>query len=155
MSFIKTIFFDLGDTLVTKSQTWVPGAQQLLIQLHSTRLRLGIISNTGTLKYADLPALLPTDFDLNLFERNLVILSAEFGNIEKPDVRIFKEGINRAALGASQCLFCTETLLDTMVAQKLDMRAVRVQIEKASDGRVIKSDVGSLINNLQQAGLLG
>jgi FMN phosphatase YigB (HAD superfamily) len=86
---IKVIFFDLGETLVTRGRAWVPGAQAALAELRRRRVRLGIISNTGRLTRRAVFETLPVDFDPLTFEEQLTIFSSEAG-VEKPDPRIFQ-----------------------------------------------------------------
>lgn len=131
------IFFDLGDTLVTRRPgaqrfVWLPGAQQTLVQLQAAGFRLGLISNTDNLTRDQLLDRLPQDFDLNIFEADLVILSSEAG-IEKPSPGIFQQAAAKANLPPGECLFCTETLLDTLAAQEVGMHVVRLCPPPASD----------------------
>ena len=131
---IRVIFFDLGDTLVTKSpRAWLPEAQALLKSLRQAGFRLGIISNTGNLATrAAILNLLPKDFDLAAFEEKLVLFSSEVKK-EKPDPLIFEEAVKRAGVPANQCLFCTEDIVDTLMAQHVGMRSIRVQTAPNSD----------------------
>ena len=130
---VKVTFFDIGDTLVKVPGMWLPGAKALLSSLHLAGLRLGIISNT-----TDLPNrqaiidLLPADFDLNLFEASIVLFSSEVGKA-KPNKDIFVEAVARALLPAAQCLYCSESILETLVAQHAGMRSIRVQTAPNSD----------------------
>ncbi len=144
----EVVFFDLGNTLVVSGQGWLPDAQEAVAELHGLGVRLGIISNTGNLTRAQLLALLPPDFPVNLFEPNLIILSSEV-QIEKPKVAIFDLAIQKSAVKPSSCLFCTETLLDTLAAQTAGMHAARFQPPPNSDigdlGTMIK-DLGDLLN---------
>ncbi len=91
------IFFDIGSTLVQDSQNWVPGAKDVLIQLRSSGIRLGLISNTGTLDRTEFIPHLPSDFDLLVFDQDLILLSKEVG-IEKPDLRIFLQAVRQAVV---------------------------------------------------------
>ncbi len=131
---IHAIYFDLGDTLVkTNPKGWLPGAKHLLDALKQDGFQLGILSNTGNL--ADRAAILdvlPTDFDLTLFEDHLVLFSSEV-HVEKPDPRIFELAIQQAGIFASQCLFCSESIVDTLVAQRVGMRSIRVQPPPGND----------------------
>lgn len=145
--FLKVVFFDLGETLVTQEKTWVPGAKNLLAQLSGKGVRLGVISNTGDLSRPDILKRLPADFNLNLFESNLILFSSEV-HVEKPAPAIFKLAIERAAVPAAKALFCTEDLLDTLAAQRAGMRTARV-LKPAS-----ASDLASLVNVLTSAGFL-
>ena len=142
---LKVIFFDLGDTLI-KDKQFLPGAKGALTQLRQKGVRLGIISNTADLTRADFLKLLPIDFDLNLFESKLVILSSE-AHVEKPDPAIFKLALKQAATMPDACLFCTEELLHTLVAQTLGMMTARLKPPP-------QSDIGTFIENLVKAGLL-
>ncbi|WP_298884367.1 HAD-IA family hydrolase [uncultured Bradyrhizobium sp.] len=127
------IFFDLGDTLVTtKPRAWLPKAKALLSSLRQSGLRLGIISNTPDLPRTEILKLLPADFDLSVFEANLVLFSSEIG-MEKPQRAIFDEAVKRAKVPANQCLFCTENILDTLMAQLVGMHSIRVQTAPNSD----------------------
>lgn len=145
-NFVKAVFFDIGDTLVVSGQGWVAGAESVLAELRTLKLRLGLISNTGKLKRKDLLPLLPQNFDFALFEPALVILSSEV-KVEKPDPEIFRLAINASGLSPGECLFCGENFGETLVAQKVGMRAARVQSPASSD-------VGSLAATLKSAGLL-
>jgi HAD superfamily hydrolase (TIGR01509 family) len=131
---IRVIFFDLGDTLVTtRPRAWLPGAQALLKSLRQAGFRLGIISNTGNLATRDaILEVLPADFDLAVFEEQLVLFSSEVKK-EKPDPLIFEKAVARAAVPANQCLFVTENIVDTLMAQHVGMRTIRVQTDPNSD----------------------
>jgi FMN phosphatase YigB (HAD superfamily) len=123
---IQAIFFDLGETLVTSQRRWLPGAKALLSSLAVQGFRLGIISNTAQLvDRAAILNLLPADFDISAFESALVIFSSEVG-IEKPNREIFNKAVVAAALDAEKCLFCSETPIDTLVAQSVGMRSLRI-----------------------------
>src|SRR5262245_8270264 len=125
---ISAIFFDLGDTLVNgnSTTTWLPGAKATLSALKSKGFRLGIISNTANLSRAQLLTILPVDLDFNLFESELILFSSEVG-VEKPKPRIFTLAVTKAAVAAASCLFITEDIIDTLVAQHVGMRAIRVK----------------------------
>lgn len=130
---IQLIFFDLGDTLVSVPNVWLPGAKGLLASLKLTGMRLGIISNTpGLPNRQAILDLLPDDFDLNLFEPALVLFSSEVG-LEKPRKEIFQKAVALALLPAGQCLYCSENLVETLVAQHVGMRSIRVQTNPHSD----------------------
>ena len=145
-TFIQASFFDLGDTLVNNSHSWLTGAKTTLDRLRQKSIRLGIISNTGNLARPSILNLLPADFDLGIFEANLVIFSSEV-NVQKPQPQIFQLAIERAGLESNKCLFCTEDLLDTLVAQQVGMRTARLL--KPPSG-----DVGDLESKLAAAGLI-
>jgi len=122
---IKVIFFDLGDTLVTADRKWISGAPEILHQLKEGGIRLGVISNTGTLPRAQVLEQLPQNFDLQLFETKLVLFSSET-TIEKPSPAIFNLAVTKSGVAANECLFCTENLLHTLAAQAVGMRAARL-----------------------------
>ncbi len=131
---VQIIFFDLGDTLVTTNpKGWVPNAKSLLSKLNQQGYRLGIISNTANLpdRHAIL-ALLPTDFDLAVFESGLVLFSSEFG-IAKPDPKIFNKAVSQSGVTANQCLYCSESIVETLVAQHVGMLGLRVQPPLGND----------------------
>ncbi len=46
---------------------------------------------------------------------------------------IFEEAVKRAGVPANQCLFCTEDIVDTLMAQHVGMRSIRVQTAPNSD----------------------
>ncbi|MFT5300868.1 MAG: ribonucleotide monophosphatase NagD (HAD superfamily) [Mariniblastus sp.] len=72
---VKVIFFDIGDTLVSKKK-WLPEAKQTMASWRSAGLRVGLISNTGSLSRDELQNLLPTDFDYADFEEGLILRKA-------------------------------------------------------------------------------
>ena len=143
---VKAVFFDLGETLVTRNRQWVVGAKDTLARLRAEGVRLGVISNTDTLERAELLDLLPPDFDFGLFEDALVILSSEVG-VEKPSPAIFELASSKAGLPALACLFCTEDLPHTLAAQATGMRAARTAPPPTSD-------IARLPQALHDAGLI-
>jgi len=142
---VSVVFFDLGDTLVRSPAAWVPGAKEALAALRAKGLRLGILSNTGQLAREQILEQLPADFTLAVFDPQLVLFSSEVG-IEKPALSIFYLGLQRAEVDARQCLFCTESLIDALAAQRTGMIAVRLLQPPASD-------IGSLVPTGQAARL--
>jgi putative hydrolase of the HAD superfamily len=145
-TFIKVAFFDLGGTLVGNNKDWIPGAQGTLARLSEKQIRLGLISNTGDLSRPAILDLLPEDFDLGIFEDELIIFSSEV-HVAKPDPAIFRLAIQRASVKPAECLFCTEESSHILVAQQERMQTVRVR--KAPD-----SDIGGVIGMLVGGGLL-
>jgi putative hydrolase of the HAD superfamily len=144
---LRVAFFDIGDTLVeTDTRRWVPGAKEALDALRAQELRLGVISNTGTLTRAELAPLLPVDFDWRAFAPELVILSSEVG-VAKPNPEIFRRALAAAGSTAAECLFCTESLIDALVAQRVGMMSARVQPPP-------NADVGGLVAALAAAGVV-
>lgn len=124
MTKIRAVLFDLGDTLVVGTK-WVPGAEATLVALRGAGVRVGIISNTGTLTRHELLAELPATFTFDAFEPELVILSAEVG-IEKPALAIFRLAVERVQAPAAAVLFVTETALHALAAQRVGLRALRL-----------------------------
>jgi FMN phosphatase YigB (HAD superfamily) len=126
---IESIFFDLGDTLVESSstKTWLAGVKALLSSLKAKGFHLGILSNTGILaSRPDILAILPTDFALATFEPGLVIFSSEVG-VEKPKPAIFQLAVTRSGRPAETCLYVSESIVETMVAQHVGMISVRIR----------------------------
>ena len=124
MPTFNSVFFDIGDTLVTAG-AWVEGAKATLRQLKSSGVRLGLISNTGDFSRDELQHLLPSDFSFGDFEDALIILSKEV-DLEKPDLPIFLLAVQRAGVPPWQCLFVGENLRETIAAQAAGMRAARI-----------------------------
>jgi putative hydrolase of the HAD superfamily len=145
-AFIKVAFFDLGNTLIGSNRDWIPGARETLANLHQKQVRLGLISNTGNLSRPEIINLLPQDFDLSLFEKNLLIFSSEV-HVEKPDRDIFRLAIQRSGVTANNGLFCTEELSHISAAKQENMQTFLVR--KPPD-----SDIGELIEKLTALGLL-
>lgn len=161
---IRVVFFDLGDTLVRAASTtpagtqfdWVAGAKDMLQVLGQSGLRLGILSNTGSLTRNQLAARLPSDFNFGLFDETLILLSSEIG-LQKPDARIFRLAINRAQqlpdparnlqFDAWNCLFCGESLSECLVAQRVGMTAARINLRPSPE-------ISNLANQLRAAGLI-
>ena len=138
---LQVIYFDLGATLVTSPRQWLPGAKALVASLKSKGVRLGIISNTGDLSTrAQILDILPTDFDVNMFESALVLFSSEL-NLEKPDREIFVRAVSAAGVPATQCLYCSEDIVETLVAQDVGMRAIRIQSTPNSDLSVFEQRI--------------
>ena len=143
---LKVVFFDIGNTLVVSGVGFIAGALDTLTRLRQKGVRLGLISNTGKLKRAELLKALPANFDLGIFEQGLVVFSSEV-KIEKPNPKIFEFAVKQTQLSPQDCLFCTEDLLDTLVAQKVGLLVARVQEPPASD-------IAGLVDKLVTAGLL-
>ena len=143
---IKVAFFDLGGTLVGGNRDWIPGAKDTLYKIRQKGVRLGLISNTKNLSRPEILKILPQDFDMNLFENELVIFSSEV-HVEKPDPQIFKLAIMRSGVNPDECLFCTEELAHITAANQVGMRTALVQAPP-------NSDIESLVDRLTSAGLL-
>lgn len=118
----------------------------MLATLHQQGIRLGIISNTGNLKRAEIVEMLPADFDFTVFEENLIIFSSEVG-VEKPDLAIFQLALTKTGISAEECLFCTEDLVHTLVTQQIGFRTARILPPQTAD-------IADLSMNLIKAHLL-
>jgi FMN phosphatase YigB (HAD superfamily) len=130
---INVIFLDLGDTLVNSARHWLPNSKTFLHALKQDGFRLGIISNThGLTSRQDILDVLPTDFDLTVFEASLTLFSSEVGK-EKPDRAIFVEAVSRSGKPAGECLYCSENIVETLMAQRVGMLSVRVRTPPNSD----------------------
>ncbi len=143
---VEVIFFDLGDTLVASGGTFVSGAEALLADLAARGVRLGIISNTGDWTREQLSAHLPPAFPWGRFEPGLVVLSSEV-HVEKPNPTIFRLAVLRAGVAATQCLYCSESLLEALAAQAAGLLAARIQPPP-------HSELGELLNGLMKSALL-
>jgi FMN phosphatase YigB (HAD superfamily) len=146
METIRVIFFDLGETLAAKNRQWIPGAKATLSDLRARGILLGIISNTGDLERSEILKLLPIDFDIDVFDQELVIFSSE-AHVEKPDLEIFRLALSKTGAQGQECLFCTEDLVDTLDAQRVGFRTARIMPPPATD-------IADLIENMIKAGLL-
>jgi FMN phosphatase YigB (HAD superfamily) len=146
MDSIKVAFFDLGGTLVGANRDWIPGAKETLFKIRGRNIRLGLISNTAALSRPQILELLPEDFDITLFEKELIIFSSEV-NIEKPDPQIFRLAIQRTHVEPGKCLFCTEEAPHILTAQQEGM--LTALVKKPPD-----SDIGTLVERLTAEGLL-
>jgi len=153
MATVKLIFFDIGDTLVVKQKV-VEGALGVLKQLQAKGIRLGLLSDTDNLTREEVSKQLPQGFlDLSLFEKDLVILSSELSlklghPVDKSKIEIFYQVLALTGLSAGECLFCTESLTHTLIAQQAGMLTARLQMPPA------KSDIGDLIKALGDARLI-
>jgi fungalysin metallopeptidase (M36)/peptidase M28-like protein len=131
---IAVIFFDLGDTIGTAVLApepvhlvsidvfpFVPG---LLQNLLDRGIRLGIISNTGTDKAADVDQVLAQSSVLSYFDPALRIYSAEVGLL-KNSTAVFELATRLANMGQEpqRCLFVGEDGSERSFAIKAGMRA--------------------------------
>lgn len=144
----QVVFFDLGNTLVTKKRTWVPGGEAALRALRARGVRVGIISNTGKLSRLELMLrYLPRDFRFSDFEPELVVLSSEVG-FEKPKPQIYALALERAGVSPKQALYLDEGLPETRGARLLGIRAVQLDLQQDAEGQVVDSD---LVTRLDEA----
>lgn len=144
---IDTVYFDLGDTIVTRQRKWVPGGKAALKTLGLSGVRLGIISNTGTLTRQQLLQLLPADFNMGVFKDELVILSSEAG-VEKPAAQIYGLAVDRANVAPCNIVFCGEKLSEVLAAQQLGIRGLQVAISTNADDVVTESSVLDLARQI-------
>ena len=121
---IKTVFFDIGDTLV-RDKKWIPGAKQLVMSLKAKKIAVGVISNTGNLDREKLAKLLPDDFDFEIFREDLVFLSSEAG-MDKRNLGLFTMAIQHAGNSPWEVMFVGESLDESLKAQQSGMRAARI-----------------------------
>lgn len=119
------VYFDIGDTLVDASFRLFPDVAEALKLLREAGLKLGLLSNTGTLTRAELKNMLPKDLGFEDFEAELVILSSEVG-VEKPHPKIFGLALDRAQQAPLQVIYCSENLLEVISAQKSGMVGLRL-----------------------------
>ena len=121
---IEVVFFDIGDTLVSKKR-WLPGAREFIGKLKEKKIRIGLISNTGDLSREAIQKLLPGDFDFAIFEEGLTLLSSEIG-IKKPSLGIFSLAVQHAGVSPWNTLFIGESLTESLAAQRAGMQAARI-----------------------------
>lgn len=151
-STVRAVFFDLGDTLVTKPRRWVPGARAALDRLAAAGIALGIISNTGDLaRSALLAGHLPPDFAFADFDPRLVLLSAEQG-VAKPDPRIFYRAAVAARLPRREIVFLDEGEEMVRAARRAGLVALQVAIERDPDGSLRASGLEGLVERLARRG---
>jgi FMN phosphatase YigB (HAD superfamily) len=150
------IFFDLGDTLITKTnddQHHHPFGDALdtLKALKERGYHLGLLSGCGEKDTIDKMLEYLERLGISSYiERNLVTISSEIsGNIRKPDKRIFDLALEKSeSLAAGgQRIFITENFCHIVCARTYDWRA----IVKDNSGEC-KPDKGECISSL--SGLL-
>ena len=119
MTTIKSIFFDIGDTLGTAVLSpppvrlirvdLFPYVMALLRSLADRSLRLGIISNTGDMDGASVDAILNKAGIRDFFDPSLRLYSKDVG-LKKDSPEIFRVAAQRAGLAGmpQACLFVGE-----------------------------------------------
>jgi bacterial leucyl aminopeptidase len=119
MTTIKSIFFDIGDTLATGVFSpppvrlvrldLFPYVPALLRSLTDRSLRLGIISNTGDMDGTSVDAILGGAGIRDFFDPALRLYSKDVG-LKKNSPEIFRVAAQRAGLAAvpQACLFVGE-----------------------------------------------
>lgn len=142
------VYFDLGDTLVTGSRRWAPGAEEALEVLAEAGIPLGILSNTGTLTRGELWVRhMPPGFSFRRFDPRLVLLSSEVG-LKKPDPAVFALAVARAGVPAGQVAFLDEGDETIRAAREAGLRATRVRITTREGEGVVASDVAAQARQL-------
>jgi FMN phosphatase YigB (HAD superfamily) len=68
--------------------------------------------------------------------------------VDKSNIEIFYQVLALTGLSAGECLFCTEDLTHTLIAQQTGMLTARLQKPPA------ESDIGKLIQALFDANLI-
>jgi len=122
----QTVFFDIGDTLVSGADgIWLPGAKNAVAGLLSVGYRVGLISNTGNLSRSEVERLVPDGFFDEFNEDELLILSSEV-RAEKPGIEIYEIAIDHAAVVATACLYVGEKQTEVAGAQAAGMKALRI-----------------------------
>ena len=132
---IATIFFDLGATLVEPSFTpngafsgftELPGARDALQKFSSSKLRLGVISNTGTVDPKAVRSALKDVKLLSFFAADLVLLSGEL-QMDKSTPAIFRLAIERAhaETAPATCMFVGDEPSERRTARRAGMRTSR------------------------------
>jgi hypothetical protein len=131
---VRAIFFDLGDTLGTAtvgrqphrltrfdvfpfilSSLSDPAERGVLEPLRDRALRLGVISNTGIDRAAQINAVLKPTGLLGLLDAALLVYSGDEG-VTKASREIFDRAAARAELPAASCLFVGEDAAERAVA---------------------------------------
>ncbi len=143
----RAVLFDVGNTLVTRNRSWVPGAKEALERMRSAGIPIGLLSNTGDLTRGVLRVRhLPVDFRFRDFQPELINLSSELG-FQKPDIRVFEAAARRAYLKPEEILFVDENLLQVLAAQRAGFRAISV-MTRVENGVVVESDIAEVIDEL-------
>lgn len=133
---IKTVFFDIGNTLIEK-KAWLSGARETVKMIREKGIRVGIISNTGNLDRDQLAKLLPDDFDFGLFDEHLTLLSSEVG-VAKPKLGIFLLAVQHAGCSPWETMFVGESLIETLAAQQAGMLTARLGDPKKDYPALVK-----------------
>jgi hypothetical protein len=132
---VKTVFFDLGGTLVEPAFTpsgefggfeVLPGAAEGLAALAASNRRLGVVSNTGDIDPQEIRQALESANLLAFFASDLIVLSGEVG-IDKRSTKIFRLALARAgAVGqAGTCAFVGDEPTERRTASSVGLRTSR------------------------------
>ena len=133
---IKVIFFDIGNTLISKKQ-WLSGAREFVAAVKEKKIRVGLISNTGNLTRDRLQTLLPEEFDFAVFEEGLTLLSSEVG-VEKPTLAIFSLAVQHSGASPWETMFIGESLTESLAAQRAGMQSARIADSEKDYAELLK-----------------
>jgi HAD superfamily hydrolase (TIGR01509 family) len=106
---LLAVFFDIGRTLgeldPAGKLVLYPDTKLLVAALTETlHLRAGIITNAGSMKAAEVAALLAPTGLAERFELARIVTSADAG-VEKPDPAIYRFAAERLGLVPGECLY--------------------------------------------------
>lgn len=150
---MRTILFDLGDTLIDKNDKVLPGAIEVLTALANLRdpdgasVPFGLVSDyydasspaEVRLRQEEYYSILHSCGLASFFEplSQRVTLSTEVG-VSKPDPLIFRTAVERLSLGAHlhHAVFVTENSAHIEAARELGMMAIHVKGPGQSVGEV-------------------
>ena len=126
-----TIFFDLGNTLVSRiddQHLLYSDAPETLKALYSRGYRIGVLSNLeGEITADDVYEFLTECGIASYIEYDLITISCALpGNIQKPDKRIFDLALKKSGLlkAGDESIFVTEEMEHILAARSYGWRAI-------------------------------
>lgn len=150
----STVFFDLGNTLVSRiddQHRLYSDVPDTLKALHDRGYRIGVISNLeGDIKVDDVYEFLKECGIASYIEYDLITISCELpGNIQKPDKRIFDLALKKSGLlkAGDESIFVTEEMEHILAARCYGWRAILKQNSgecRPEDGECVTSLSGLL-----------
>ena len=154
---VTTLFFDLGATLVDPvfgpdgkltGFTAFPGAKAGLQRLAESRLRLGIISDTGDVDVGLIRTALAANGLLDFFAPELVLFSGEV-NLDKSTRAIFRlaKARDRALATPSLCRYVGEDPAERRTARSAGMRTSRSLEAALGTVEEVRVDLPNLSNS--------
>ena len=144
----EVVFFDLGNTMITKNRQWVPGVKEALDRIRNQGVRMGIISNTGSFSRLQLLLkFLPKDFRFKHFETDLVLLSSEFG-FQKPASEIYKQALKKSGVSPSRVIYFDEGLIPVLGSQEAGLRSLLVDVEFDASEKVVRTNLPKLLKTV-------